>query len=204
MSLLSDRNFAIEKRGETNVLKLVGSNGAMFVYFASKECPNCRGFDPVWKSIQSDTRVKYAVAYNDVCMSTISRSQSTTTPIAAVPRLIMFNNGYPNMIFNSPRTPENIRGFIESFFARIAAKSQHHPSGSGGFGIPNAGGGGMGLGMPSQVPGGFNMGLNNAFGTAALKTNNGYQPSDIQSGENHLLNPPEIVPKNTPWRTDNQ
>jgi thiol-disulfide isomerase/thioredoxin len=188
--------------------KTLGINipGNVLVFFKMSSCPNCAAFEPIFVNLShQENRVTHAVIdvgqYRDVAMT----SKNTSTPITAVPCLILYIDGRPHSKIAGGKNVAAVRDFItKSLQAKPKAAQQQF--------------------MPSQNYGGANSAVKMQPGGGG-KTNKSYLPElgmapsmkgIIKGGrggyaggnnaddddEPVLQIPEDIVPYNVPWYRD--
>jgi hypothetical protein len=206
MQYLTDQHFNLIG----NQVKTLGITlpGFVLVYFKTQACPNCTKFDPVFKQLSMvENKVSYAVA--DVYQnnkSIVSKSRATTTPISAVPMLILYINGRPHAKFSGTLNLASLRGFIEK--ALESAKNAAPPAQKQFMGQTS-----------SNMYGGYN---NPQQPPKMMSPNQGYHMPDIgntpptnssvkgnmsnfggaEEEDERLLIPESVIPYNMPWEAE--
>ena len=213
VQVLSSAQFAV--RGNQRKALALNMSGTVLVYFRfSTGCPNCKKFDPIFNQLSTmDRRVAYAsidlTQYRDV----VQMSRQTSTPIDAVPAMILYLNGIPHARFNGAKNVPSIQNFLTKALENNAqAPPQQQFSGNMyGGGAAAASGGSFGpqkgsAGFAPQIPGanGSGKAWMPEIGDApsmrgVLKGSGGKQPQIDDEEDEHLMMPASVIPYNTPW-----
>lgn len=203
MNLNSDNFVVLGTRTKTLGITIPGN---VLVFFKMSTCPNCASFEPIFVNLShQENRVTHAVIdvgqYRDVAMT----SKNTSTPITAVPCLILYIEGRPHSRIPGAKNVAAVRDFItKSLQAKPkAAQQQFMPS--------NYGGANASVKM-QQVPGGQNTGKSYVpdIGKApSMKgiikgARGGYSGGNNVEDEDEpkLMIPDDILPYNLPWLAD--
>lgn len=111
ITFLGSHNFVVIGTRQ----KALGINipGNVLVFFKMDRCPNCSQFEPVFAQLpKQETRVNCATLNITQNKDVVIMSRDTSTPITAVPILILYINGQPYARFNGTKNIESIRAFI--------------------------------------------------------------------------------------------
>lgn len=108
---LSTQNFRI--LGQKNKSLGINVQGNVLICFKMAGDPNCNAFDPTYAQFsREEKRVTLAVVDVKQCRDVIGMSRETTTPITAVPSLILYVNGKPHAKYNGSKNSVSLKGFI--------------------------------------------------------------------------------------------
>lgn len=109
---LSSEDFKIQNGTKGKIL-CNNVAGFSLILFYSTRCEHCQTLLPVFKSLPGTIMNCYFgminVNNNKEC---IQMSKVTIAPIQYVPYIILYYDGIPYMVYNGPRTAEDIRNFI--------------------------------------------------------------------------------------------
>ncbi len=104
----------------------------MLVLFKMVDCPNCKVVEPIFVQLSKEKdvpRIRYGIADVGQQKDIVAISRGTTTPLQAVPTLILYANGRPLAKFNGAKNLVSLKKFIAT---ALSAASQDHPGGGGG------------------------------------------------------------------------
>lgn len=199
---LTPQNFVvIGTRTKTLGINLQGN---VFVFFKMQGCDSCAQFEPIFAQLSKvDGRVTCAILditqYREVTMW----SRETSTPITAVPILILYVNGRPHAKFGGTKNIPSIQGFITK-----ALQTTPPTSGSQTPFMPQA------AHPPANLYGGYN-GAAPQYGGRSRMSEIGAAPSmkgmikgysngnNVEDEEDQkLLVPDTVTPYNTPWESE--
>ncbi len=202
VSFLTNANFVV--LGTQHKTLGINIPGPVLVFFKIRNDPNCSKFDPVFASLSKmDPRISYAVLDVDQFKDVVAWSRTTTTPITAVPMVILYVNGRPHAKYNGTKDIPSLRSFISSALQQTPPPQPVAPPGGGN----NLYGGGANAGTAKKfVP---------EMGSApSLKgvIKGGPSPTGYSAGgsfvhdeeEGKLMVPDTVIPHNTPWETQHQ
>jgi len=169
MSTLTTQHFAVN-RG-TLILK---HPGAVLVLFCSKEDSNSKVYFPVFKQLTNSYKgIQYGLLDVRDNSEVIQRSRESSTPITAVPSLLLYINGIPRAKIPPKKDVGGTIKLIEQSLATISAKREPQRQPQHSSWMPDM----------SQQP--------------------RYQPEQpparFEDPEESLLTPDSITPYNTPW-----
>lgn len=208
---LSVRNFRVA--GDERKTLDIDVGGKILLFVKTQGCEGCMAFFPVFQELaRTDRRVGYAIL--DISSPSekaiVRMSRDTSTPIGAVPYIVMYNNGSPVAKYNGKKNFQAVQSFITSIihiietqrqqsrpFVHETPKQTFHP--------------------PSQAY--------NPYQPASSSSGSSYQDSKVympetgskpamRGAQNSLINdiedededvlliPDEITPYNTPWKSD--
>lgn len=216
---LNTHNFMILGRQT----KTLGTNipGNMLVLFKMTNCQNCATFEPIFVELaNSDRRVSYGIANISNNTEIVKMSRETSTPIAAVPFLILYINGRPHAKFNGTKSVSNLQTFITKALQNIGSAPQPPP------GAQNQ----QFMGQSTNMYGGYNVAktsygmvpghagpthpqqqqrenywkpeIGNAPSMNGVIRGNMLGPQVEDEDDNKLLIPDTVVPYNTPWEVE--
>lgn len=195
--------------------KTLGINiqGNVFVFFKMYGCDNCAQFEPVFAQLSKlEGRVTCAILDVTQNRDVVIWSRSTSTPISAVPVLILYVNGRPRAKFNGTKNIPSIQAFITKALQAEPSgppqqpfmPHQQSPPGQqnmygGGYSAPpgsHPGGGGAPPGksyMPEIGSAPSMKGIIKGYATG----NNVEEDEDAR-----LIVPDTVIPHNTPWEAE--
>lgn len=210
IKFLSYADFVtIGTRQKTLGIKLQGN---IFIFFKMRGCNNCAEFEPVFAQL-AKTENRVACAILDVTdpsnREVVKWSRDTSTPITAVPVLILYVNGRPHAKFHGTKSIPSIQGFItKALQTNTSAPSQSFmPSVQtnmyGGGAAPPPNYGGQQEYGPPQPQGGRGKTYTPEIGNApSLKgVIKGYAAgNNVEDDEDfRLATPDTVIPHNCPW-----
>lgn len=177
----------------------INARGNVLVYFKMNRDPNCEEFDPIFSKLTyQEQRVTHAVLDVTQHREVVQTSRDTTTPITAVPVLILYMNGRPLAKFSGNKNIPSIQGFITKAL-QASMQTQAQPSQT--F-------------MPQQAPsqssrGGKTYapdigaapsmkGIIKGAGRGGYANGNNVEDDD----EPRLMIPDNVIPHNAPWEAE--
>jgi thioredoxin-like negative regulator of GroEL len=200
---LTSQNFSLINTGQTKNLN-INLRGAVLCFFKMDSCPGCNSFNPIFRQLSlEEVNINYAIVNLTTSRDVVTMSRQTTTPITAVPFLLLFINGNPHAKYNGQKTVTALKSFINKALQhapRISDNSQTF--------MPHANN---------------NKNQGNAPGYNQAGHQAGFQPSDIvnqsnfkkninpqnkyngmnneveEEEEDRLSIPDQITPYNVPW-----
>lgn len=209
---LTAKNFVIT--GNAQKTLCINVDGAFLVFFKMMGCENCKAFEPVFVNLsKQESRVMLAVVDLTSNKDIVQWSRQTSTPINAVPVLILYINGRPHAKFNGTKNIVSIQNFISK--ALEAATNTAPPAQFVSSQQPTAA---MAAAPPLLAPSGG--GGRNMYGGAAPPSNKTYMPDlgtlpslkGVVKGtphgfvededEPHLITPDSVTPYNRPWEAE--
>ena len=208
---LTPNNFTM--MGTASKTLGITSPASMLIFFRM-QCENCAAFDPVFRELaKKDTRVQYGILDIDVHTQVGQWSLQTSTPIKAVPFLVLYVNGRPHAKFGGTKNVASISSFLtkalntqptapaQQFVAQTAPASRGGGAGGGGGGAGNMYGGGGG-GNPRQGP--TRKQYTPELGEAPSMKGiiKGYTGGGgvVEDEEDKMaMVPPNVIPYNQPW-----
>lgn len=218
ITFLNSHNFVVVGTRQ----KTLGVNlqGNVLVFFKMQGDNNCALFDPVFAQL-SRLEGRAVCAILDVTQNrdVVMWSRTTSTPITAVPVLILYIDGRPHAKFNGTKNIPSIQAFITKALQSTSTSASQQPfmphekapspsqgpsNMYGGGYAPHQGGGG---GQGGQ---GFQAGKSYMpeIGTAPSMKGiiKGYVAgSNVEEDEDsRLLVPDTVIPHNTPWEAEIQ
>lgn len=134
MQLLSSKHFS--NSGGTLACNL--PHNLVFVLFKTESCNICQQTLPIFNHLsRQDMRVSWGVIDMIQNRDLIAMSKQTSTPITAVPVLMLFVGGLAYANYKGKRTLENISNFLNTIISKINAppKTFSPPQG-----VPSQGG----------------------------------------------------------------
>lgn len=98
--------------------------GLTFIMYHSQRCNHCINFLPVFKSLPNYIK---GINLGICCVdndnhSVIERSLSSSTPIKAVPKFILYNDGIPYVEYTGLRNIQSIINFLNDIIAKLDQK----------------------------------------------------------------------------------
>lgn len=197
---LTSKNFRVN--GSQKKTLDIDIGGKIFLFVKAEGCPGCASFFPIFQELsRSDRRVGYAIVdiSSPVEKMIVRMSRDTTTPIEAVPLILMYNNGSPIAKYKGRKNIPDIQNFITTIL-RVIEESQPqtrsfvHDTPKGPYPPQNYGYGGAYRGDEPKV---F---MPETAGKPPLKGNSFLQ--EIEDEDDVLLTPSDVTPYNTPWKSD--
>jgi thiol-disulfide isomerase/thioredoxin len=200
---LTSKNFRVS--GVQKKTLDIDIGGKIFLFIKAEGCPGCASFFPIFQELaRTDRRVGYAIVdiSTPIEKAIVRMSRDTTTPIEAVPLILMYNNGSPIAKYKGRKNIPDIQNFITTILRVIEeshpppTRSFVHDTPKGPYPPPQQYGGSYGAG-----------GYRNDSGTFYPETSAGKQPSnsflnEVEDDDDTLLSPTEVTPYNTPWKSD--
>jgi thiol-disulfide isomerase/thioredoxin len=98
--------------------------GITFVMFHSQRCDYCARFLPVFQQLALGIRgVNFGLCCVDGPNRTVVQlSKNSTTPIMAVPKFILYNDGIPMVEYSGTRTKEEVVKFLQEIISKLDQK----------------------------------------------------------------------------------
>lgn len=208
IKFLSHADFVtIGTRQKTLCIRLQGN---VFIFFKMRGCNNCAEFEPVFAQLSKmENRVACSVldVTDQANREVVKWSRETSTPITAVPILILYVNGRPHAKFHGTKNIQSIQGFITKALQTntpAATQSFMPPAQTNMYGgasyPPN-------YGPPQEYgplpPGGRGKTYTPEIGNApSLKgVIKGYSGgNNVEEDEDsRLATPDTVIPHNSPW-----
>ncbi len=199
ITTLTDKNFVL--LGTHNKSLGINVSGYILVLFKMND-NNSREFEPVFVQLSRvDNRVGYAVIDINKYKNVSIQSRSTSTPITAVPILILYINGVPKGKFVGSKDVQSLRTFITKFLQAGNEPGQKQFV-SAQRNVGNHGNGNNMYGEPQQL--GNKKAYMPDIGSApslkgALKNGINMVEDDTHQ---ELTVPDGVIPWNRPWETD--
>ena len=209
IAFLASHNFVvIGTRQKTLGINLQGN---VFVFFRMHGCDSCAQFEPIFAKLSEiEKRVTCAILDVTQCRDVVMWSRDTSTPITAVPVLILYINGRPHAKFNGTKNISSIQAFITKALQsnpsastqqpfmpnqQVPQPSQHNIYG-GNYTPPRGGGGSYQQGK-SYMP---------EIGTAPSMKGiiKGYAADNNveDDDDSKLMVPDTVIPYNAPWEAE--
>ena len=189
--------------------KTLGINvqGNVFVFFKMQGCDSCAQFEPIFAQLsRQEGRVNCAILDVTQNRDVVIWSRNTSTPITAVPVLILYINGRPHAKFNGTKNIPSIQGFItKALQTNPAATSQqqfmpHQPPPQ-----HNMYGGNYATAAPGAPAPSGKSDMPEIGTTPSLKgIIKGYTTGhNVEEDEDSRLAVPDtVIPYNVPWETE--
>lgn len=98
--------------------------GLTLIMFHSQRCTHCVNFIPVFKSLPNSIRgINFGLCSVDNANKDIIRmSQNSSTPIKAVPKFILYNDGLPYVEYSGQRSQQAIVSFLQEITNKLNQK----------------------------------------------------------------------------------
>ena len=107
----------------------------MFVMFKTENCAYCQQTAPIFFDLsQREIRTKWAIADVSKYRNIIAMAKASSTPLRAVPMMILYINGRPHANYKGKRTAQHIYTFLNKILSsintnRTFAQPQQPPTG---------------------------------------------------------------------------
>lgn len=197
---LSEQHFSLVGQQKKSMILNI-SQQPVLVFFKTNECPACSNFEPLFNSLSNnEKRVIFAILNLSQYKNVAKMSTVTTTPISAVPFILLYISGKPFARFTGKKDVQSLTSFI--------GKALGQAGGGGAQGQQTSVMGGQQRYVAPQQPsqqqyGGPMMSAMNG-NKAPVKpmssgTGSGYT-LDETDDEECLLTPDAIVPYNVAWQ----
>lgn len=198
---LKSQNFKVVGRNRRTLNISVPGN--VLVFFKMDGCRGCQAVEPIFHQLAKlELRINYGVINLSQNREVTMWSRQTSTPIQAVPLLLLYTNGNPLAKFKGKK---NIPA-LKSFITKALRHAPPPNSGSSSF---------MGnQGQPQQG----NSGVNNRFAQTHVNkpdfesapsvkgivkgSTNQYLDGVDEDDEELLKLPKEVTPYNVPWESN--
>jgi len=212
ITFLTSQNFVVLGTRQ----KSLGINvrGNVFVFFKMHDCDNCAQFEPVFVQLsKQEGRVTCAILDVTQNRDVVMWSRATSTPITAVPVLILYIDGRPHAKFNGTKNIPSIQGFITKALQSSGGAATHQQfmphQQQNMYGVGT--GVGMGNGYPAQgipkgVPGGKSYMPEIGSAPSMKGVIKGYVTgNNVEEDEDtRLIVPDTVIPHNTPWEAESR
>ena len=98
--------------------------GITFVMFHSQRCGHCVNFLPEFKRLPGTMRgINFGIcSVDDGNRVIVQMSKQSTTPIGAVPKFILYNDGIPYVEYSGQRSRQAILGFLQEIISKLDQK----------------------------------------------------------------------------------
>lgn len=98
--------------------------GITFVMFHSQKCAHCVSFIPEFKNLPGSIRgVNFGLcSVDDTNRAILQMSKQSSTPISAVPKFILYNDGIPYVEYSGQRSRQSILGFLQDVISKLNQK----------------------------------------------------------------------------------
>lgn len=203
ITFLSSHQFVvIGTRQKTLGINLQGN---ILVFFKMQGCNNCSQFEPVFAQLsKQEGRVTCAIIDITQNRDVVLWSRSTSTPISAVPVLILYVNGRPRAKFSGTKNIPSIQAFITKALQADAVAAPQtpfmaHQQGpapaqnnmyGGNYAPGNGGGNFQGKSYMPEIGSAPSM-------KGVIK---GFVSGNVEDDDDtRLLIPDTVIPHNTPW-----
>lgn len=116
---LSSTDFNLENG---NLVANIG--GLSFIMFHSMKCSHCQNFIPEFKNLNGSIRgVNFGLCSVDNNNNVIAQwSKQSSTPITAVPKFILYNDGIPYIEYSGQRNSQAVIGFLQDVIGKLNQK----------------------------------------------------------------------------------
>lgn len=110
--------------GQENGHLVANIGGITFVMFHSNSCTHCMNFLPEFKQMPAMMHgINFGLCNVDgPNRAIVQMSKSTSTPITAVPKFILYNNGIPYVEYSGQRTRQAVMGFLQDIISKLDQK----------------------------------------------------------------------------------
>jgi len=123
VSILTSQNFSVVHGKNCRVLK-ISVPGNVLVFFKATVCPGCGEVEPIFGALATkDHRVSYCVVNVDDYRDLIMMARETSTPIQAVPMLMLYCNQFPKARFTGAKNLPSIQSFLTKALQSTVAAS---------------------------------------------------------------------------------
>lgn len=123
VSILTSQNFSVMAGKNSKVLK-ISVPGNVLVFFKSTVCPGCNEVEPIFMALAAkDHRVSYCIVNLDDYRDLILMARETSTPIQAVPMLMLYCNQFPKAKFTGAKNLVSIQSFLTKALQSTVASS---------------------------------------------------------------------------------
>jgi len=212
ITFLTQDNFVI--LGTRTKTMGINIEGNVLVFFKMSGDGNCNQFEPVFAKLsRQDQRIGFAILDVTQNKNVVLWSRETSTPVVAVPMLILYVNGRPHAKFNGTKNTESIQNFITKALQAAggggAAPQQQFMPGAGSVRQasaaaqrppqgPSHGSGQHQAGKPwvpdiGKAP--SMKGIIKGAGRGGYAMGNNVEEDD----EPKLMMPDNVIPHNSPW-----
>lgn len=100
--------------------------GITFIMFHSRDCGHCRTFVPEFKTLPGSIRgINFGLcSVDDANRAIVQWSKQSSTPITAVPKFILYNDGIPYVEYSGARNRQAILNFLQEIVMKLQEKQQ--------------------------------------------------------------------------------
>jgi hypothetical protein len=232
ISFLNSSNFILI--GTQNKSLGINISGPVLVFFKMQTSEPSNEFEPVFVKLSNiDVRISYGILDVTRNKDVVQWSRQTSTPITAVPILILYLNGKPYAKFNGTKNIPSLQNFItkalqtipsasgQSFMQNNRPGNEHGnmygpvspSSGGGGYPQPGAQTYGSDYGVSSSRSQGPQKNVPDLGKAPSMKgaLKGGGSPGYTSGGnyvedddDSRLMIPDSVTPWNAPWEADLQ
>lgn len=94
--------------------------GITFVMFKTDTCDHCNQLLPIFQQLaRQDMRITWAVVDVSRYRNIVTMSKMSSTPIRAVPMMILYVDGRPHANYKGKRHPQAIMGFLDKILSTV-------------------------------------------------------------------------------------
>lgn len=110
--------------GQENGHLVANVGGITFVMFHSNNCTHCMNFLPEFKQLPAMIRgVNFGLCNVDGAnRQIVQMSKQSSTPITAVPKFILYNDGLPYVEYSGQRSRQAVLGFLQDIIGKLNQK----------------------------------------------------------------------------------
>lgn len=96
--------------------------GLTFVMFHSQRCSYCNNFLPEFKQLPNILRgINFGLcSVDDGNRALVQMSKASSTPISAVPKFVLYNNGIPYAEYTGQRSRQAVIAFLQEVIGKIS------------------------------------------------------------------------------------
>lgn len=200
---LEQQNFMLMQNQNGGKKLGINREGYVLVYYRSSQMQECKNFNPAFEHLSnSNSNVEFASIDVSKFPKLVASSRETATPITnKLPLLIFYVNGKPLALFKGENNAPSVANFISNCFGSIQQQSQHHPQHQPQQHFVQPQVNNHQQRQQQSAPKIYTPEFGSAPSLTGLKNGKIFQPNE-DDDDGTLLTPPNIVPKNVPWRLD--
>jgi thiol-disulfide isomerase/thioredoxin len=188
IKLLTDANFSLKQK---QLICTTGSKGSTLVLFKKPGCPGCQAFAPVFEQLDREYG-QFGIGFASIDIERYKKvlvlAKNSETPLPHVPFLLLYIGAVPRYKYTGTMNIVSLRNFCREFpeaQQHQAEETQYAPQGYGGR--SNA---------PTDLS--HNSRRNPHGARSGYMTLGGGD----DEGCNELICPTNVIPHNSPWKSE--
>ncbi len=199
---LTSQHFRVINGQQGRDVLSLNLEGVVLVFFRVQTCNPSNKLAPIFASLaREESRISFGIVDLTTNNNVLKDSRSTTTPIMAVPHLILYRGGLPYAVFKGERNMPSLKQFIENVLQTFSTPQSFVPMQNqnmyGGAGQPNRNQmrAPETANFPSQAR---TISQTNPIASSSHPSMKQCDPDDAEC----FKTPKNVTPYNMPWEVD--